>query len=137
MTARGRFLGITRPSLRCGFDGLRKERQRAIHRAENLLDRSCAHPGHEELVFTVRGRSFPSLYGEDGGHHCSTWAAETHAYRTSIALYELRDRSKSGPNRAITGLVMVEVQHDEHGGSAALRFSLYPETIFGSPSYCV
>jgi tRNA pseudouridine38-40 synthase len=67
----------------------------------------------EELVFTVRGRSFlrymvrkmvgtlldvgrGRLKPEDIDH-----------------LFELRDRSKSGPTVSPQGLVMVEVQHEE------------------------
>jgi len=70
-------------------------------------------PDNEELVFTVRGRSFlrymvRKMVGTllDVGRGKLT-AADIER------LYELRDRSKSGPTVPPQGLVMVEVQHEE------------------------
>ena len=70
-------------------------------------------PDNEELVFTVRGRSFlrymvRKMMGTllDVGRGKLT-AADIER------LYELRDRSKSGPTVPPQGLVMVEVQHEE------------------------
>ena len=67
----------------------------------------------EELVFTVRGRSFlrymvRKMVGTllDVGRGKLTPA-------DIDRLYELRDRSKSGPTVPSQGLVMVEVQHEE------------------------
>jgi tRNA pseudouridine38-40 synthase len=68
---------------------------------------------NEELVFTVRGRSFlrymvRKMMGTllDVGRGKLTPA-------DIDRLYELRDRSKSGPTVPSQGLVMVEVQHEE------------------------
>src|ERR1700674_3464581 len=68
---------------------------------------------NEELVFTVRGRSFlrymvRKMVGTllDVGRGRLTPA-------DIDRLYELRDRSKSGPTVPPQGLVMVEVQHQE------------------------
>ena len=70
-------------------------------------------PDNEELVFTVRGRSFlrymvRKMMGTllDVGRGKLTPA-------DIERLYELRDRSKSGPTVPPQGLVMVEVQHEE------------------------
>ena len=68
---------------------------------------------NEELVFTVKGRSFlrymvRKMVGTllDVGRGKLTPADVDR-------LYELKDRSKSGPTVPSQGLVMVEVQHDE------------------------
>src|ERR1700674_5487090 len=68
---------------------------------------------NEELVFTVRGRSFlrymvRKMVGTllDVGRGKLTPA-------DIDRLFELRDRSKSGPTVPSQGLVMVEVQHEE------------------------
>ena len=70
-------------------------------------------PDNEELVLTVRGRSFlrymvRKMVGTllDVGRGKLTPA-------DIERLYELRDRSKSGPTVPPQGLVMVEVQHEE------------------------
>jgi tRNA pseudouridine38-40 synthase len=70
-------------------------------------------PDNEELVFTVRGRSFlrymvRKMVGTllDVGRGKLTPA-------DIERLYEFRDRSKSGPTVPPHGLVMVEVQHEE------------------------
>lgn len=70
-------------------------------------------PDNEELVFTVKGRSFlrymvRKMVGTllDVGRGKLTPA-------DIDQLYELKDRSKSGPTVPSQGLVMVEVQHDE------------------------
>ena len=68
---------------------------------------------NEELVFTVKGRSFlrymvRKMVGTllDVGRGKLTPADVDR-------LYELKDRSKSGPTVPPLGLVMVDVQHDE------------------------
>jgi len=68
---------------------------------------------NEELVFTVKGRSFlrymmRKMVGTllDVGRGKLTPS-------DIDRLYELKDRSKSGPTVPPQGLVMVEVQHDE------------------------
>jgi len=87
-----------------------KERatEREIYSAE--LART---PDNEELHFTVRGRSFlrymvRKMVGTllDVGRGKLTPA-------DIDRLYELKDRSKSGPTVPPHGLFMVEVQHEE------------------------
>jgi tRNA pseudouridine38-40 synthase len=70
-------------------------------------------PDNEELVFTIKGRSFlrymvRKMVGTllDVGRGKLTPA-------DIDRLYEFKDRSKSGPTVPSQGLVMVEVQHDE------------------------
>jgi len=89
-------------------DDKERSTEREIYSAE--LART---PDNEELVFTVRGRSFlrymvRKMVGTllDVGRGKLT-AADIER------LYELRDRSKSGPTVPPQGLVMVEVQHEE------------------------
>src|SRR4030088_2588136 len=89
-------------------DDRERSTEREIYSAE--LVRS---PDNEELVFTVRGRSFlrfmvRKMVGTllDVGRGKLTPA-------DIDRLYEPRDRSKSGPTFPSQGLVMVEVQHDE------------------------
>ena len=68
---------------------------------------------NEELVFTVKGRSFLRYMVR------KMMGALLDVGRGKLApadidrLYELRDRSKSGPTVPPQGLVMVEVQHNE------------------------
>jgi tRNA pseudouridine38-40 synthase len=89
-------------------DDKERSTEREIYSAE--LART---PDNEELVFTVRGRSFlrymvRKMVGTllDVGRGKLTPA-------DIECLYELRDRSKSGPTVPPQGLVMVEVQHEE------------------------
>jgi tRNA pseudouridine38-40 synthase len=89
-------------------DGKERSTEREIFSAE--LVRS---PDNEELVFTVKGRSFlrymvRKMVGTllDVGRGKLTPA-------DIDRLYEVKDRSKSGPTVPAHGLVMVEVQHDE------------------------
>ncbi len=89
-------------------DDKERSTEREIYSAE--LVRST---DQEELVFTVKGRSFlrymvRKMVGTllDVGRGKLTPA-------DIDRLYELRDRSKSGPTVPPQGLVMVEVQHEE------------------------
>src|ERR1700674_4628433 len=89
-------------------DDKERSTEREIYSAE--LVRSA---DNEELVFTIRGRSFlrymvRKMVGTllDVGRGKLTPA-------DIDRLFELRDRSKSGPTVPSQGLVMVEVQHEE------------------------
>src|SRR6267142_140708 len=111
--AAARFVGVhdfAAFAASTGSEDNDKERStiREIYSAE--LARSA---DNEELVFTVRGRSFlrymvRKIVGTllDVGRGKLTPA-------DIERLYELRDRSKSGPTVPPCGLVMVEVQHEE------------------------
>jgi tRNA pseudouridine38-40 synthase len=68
---------------------------------------------NEELVFTVRGRSFLRyMVRKMVGTLLDVGRGKLQPADID-RLYELRDRSKSGPTVPSQGLVMVEVQHEE------------------------
>jgi tRNA pseudouridine38-40 synthase len=68
---------------------------------------------NEELVFTVRGRSFLRYMVRKMVGTLLDVGRGKLAPADIDRLYELRDRSKSGPTVPSHGLVMVEVQHEE------------------------
>jgi tRNA pseudouridine38-40 synthase len=89
-------------------DDKERSTEREIYSAE--LART---PDNEELVFTVRGRSFLRYMVRK---MVGTLLDVGRGKLTPVdieRLYELRDRSKSGPTVPPQGLVMVEVQHEE------------------------
>jgi len=68
---------------------------------------------NEELVFTVSGRSFLRyMVRKMVGTLLDVGRGKLQPEDIE-RLYELRDRSKSGPTVPSQGLVMVEVQHEE------------------------
>jgi tRNA pseudouridine38-40 synthase len=70
-------------------------------------------PDNEELVFTVSGRSFLRyMVRKMVGTLLDVGRGKLQPADIE-RLYELRDRSKSGPTVPSQGLVMVEVQHEE------------------------
>src|SRR6267154_1825098 len=87
-----------------------KERatEREIYSAELVRT-----PDNEELVFTVRGRSFLRYMVRKMVGTLLDVGRGKLAPADIDRLYELRDRSKSGPTVPPQGLVMVEVQHEE------------------------
>jgi tRNA pseudouridine38-40 synthase len=70
-------------------------------------------PDDEELVFTVRGRSFLRYMVRKMVGTLLDVGRGRLKPEDIDRLYELRDRSKSGPTVPPQGLVMVEVQHEE------------------------
>jgi tRNA pseudouridine38-40 synthase len=68
---------------------------------------------NEELVFTVRGRSFLRYMVRKMVGTLLDVGRGKLKPEDIDQLYELRDRSKSGPTVPPQGLVMVEVQHEE------------------------
>src|SRR2546428_10648957 len=70
-------------------------------------------PDNEELVFTVRGRSFLRYMVRKMVGTLLDVGRGKLAPADIDRLFELRDRSKSGPTVPPHGLVMVEVQHEE------------------------
>ncbi len=68
---------------------------------------------NEELVFTVRGRSFLRYMVRKMVGTLLDVGRGKLAPADIERLFELRDRSKSGPTVPAHGLVMVEVQHEE------------------------
>jgi len=67
----------------------------------------------EELVFTVRGRSFLRYMVRKMVGTLLDVGRGRLKPEDIDRLFELRDRSKSGPTVPPQGLVMVEVQHEE------------------------
>jgi tRNA pseudouridine38-40 synthase len=70
-------------------------------------------PDNEELVFTVCGRSFLRYMVRKMVGTLLDVGRGRLQPEDIDRLYELRDRSKSGPTVPPQGLVMVEVQHEE------------------------
>jgi tRNA pseudouridine38-40 synthase len=70
-------------------------------------------PDNEELVFTVCGRSFLRYMVRKMVGTLLDVGRGRLKSEDIDRLYELRDRSKSGPTVPPQGLVMVEVQHEE------------------------
>jgi tRNA pseudouridine38-40 synthase len=89
-------------------DDKERSTEREIYSAE--LARSA---DNEELVFTVRGRSFLRYMVRKMVGTLLDVGRGKLAPADIERLYELRDRSKSGPTVPPCGLVMVEVQHEE------------------------
>jgi tRNA pseudouridine38-40 synthase len=89
-------------------DDKERSTEREIYAAE--LVRS---PDNEELVFTVTGRSFLRYMVRKMVGTLLDVGRGKLVPADIERLYELRDRSKSGPTVPPLGLVMVEVQHKE------------------------
>jgi tRNA pseudouridine38-40 synthase len=70
-------------------------------------------PDNEELVFTVRGRSFLRYMVRKMVGTLLDVGRGRLKPEDIDRLFELRDRSKSGPTVPPQGLVMVEVEHEE------------------------
>lgn len=70
-------------------------------------------PDNEELIFTVKGRSFLRYMVRKMVGTLLDVGRGRLKPEDIDRLYELRDRSKSGPTVPPQGLVMVEVQHEE------------------------
>jgi tRNA pseudouridine38-40 synthase len=70
-------------------------------------------PDNEELVFTVKGRSFLRYMVRKLVGTLLDVGRGKLAPADIDRLYEIKDRSKSGPTVPPQGLVMVEVQHEE------------------------
>ena len=70
-------------------------------------------PDNEELVFTVRGRSFLRYMVRKMVGTLLDVGRGRLQPEDIERLFEMRDRSKSGPTVPPQGLVMVEVQHEE------------------------
>jgi tRNA pseudouridine38-40 synthase len=111
--AAARFVGkhdFTSFAASTGSEDDDKERvmEREIFSAE--LVRSA---DNEELVFTIRGRSFLRYMVRKMVGTLLDVGRGKLAPDDIDRLYQLRDRSKSGPTVPPQGLVMVEVQHEE------------------------
>lgn len=89
-------------------DDKERSTEREIYSTE--LARSA---DNEELVFTVKGRSFLRYMVRKMVGTLLDVGRGRLAPGDIDRLYELRDRSKSGPTVPPQGLVMVEVQHKE------------------------
>jgi tRNA pseudouridine38-40 synthase len=89
-------------------DDKERSTEREIYSAELVRT-----PDNEELVFTVRGRSFLRYMVRKMVGTLLDVGRGRLKPEDIERLYELRDRSKSGPTVPPQGLVMVEVQHEE------------------------
>ena len=89
-------------------DDKEKSTEREIYSTELIRT-----PDNEELVFTVCGRSFLRYMVRKMVGTLLDMGRGRLKPEDIDRLYELRDRSKSGPTVPPQGLVMVEVQHEE------------------------
>jgi tRNA pseudouridine38-40 synthase len=89
-------------------DDKERSTEREIYSTELLRT-----PDNEELVFTVCGRSFLRYMVRKMVGTLLDVGRGRLKPEDVERLYELRDRSKSGPTVPPQGLVMVEVQHEE------------------------
>jgi tRNA pseudouridine38-40 synthase len=88
------------------------DKERSTER-EIYLTELVRSPDNEELVFTVCGRSFLRYMVRKMVGTLLDVGRGRLKPEDIERLYELRDRSKSGPTVPPQGLVMVEVQHEE------------------------
>lgn len=89
-------------------DDRERTREREIFSAELVRT-----PDQEELVFTVSGRSFLRYMVRKMVGTLLDVGRGRLTPDDILRLYELKDRSKSGPTAPPQGLVMVEVRHKE------------------------
>jgi tRNA pseudouridine38-40 synthase len=89
-------------------DDKERSTEREIYSAELVRT-----PDNEELVFTVCGRSFLRYMVRKMVGTLLDVGRGRLKPEDIERLYEIRDRSKSGPTVPPQGLVMVEVQHEE------------------------
>ena len=71
----------------CGFDRLRRRRQRALYGPRYLSTELLRSADNEELVFTVRGRSFLALHGSQNGGNSSRrrpWTPRAGRHRSLV-----------------------------------------------------
>jgi len=111
--AAGRFVGVHDFASFSASSGTEEDDKDRSTEREIFFVELVRSADNEELVFTVKGRSFlrymvRKMVGTllDVGRGKLT-AADIDR------LYEMKDRSKSGPTVPPQGLVMVEVQHEE------------------------
>jgi tRNA pseudouridine38-40 synthase len=88
------------------------DRERSMER-EIYSTELVRSPDNEELVFTVKGRSFLRYMVRKMVGTLLEVGRGRLTPEDIDRLYELKDRSKSGPTVPARGLVMVEVQHKE------------------------
>jgi len=111
--AAARFVGIHDFASFAASTGSEEDDKERSTQREIYCTELARSPDNEELVFTVRGRSFlrymvRKMVGTllDVGRGKLQPADIDH-------LYELKDRSKSGPTAPPQGLCMVNVEHEE------------------------
>ena len=88
------------------------EKERSSER-EIFATELVRSPDNEELIFTVRGRSFLRYMVRKMVGTLLDVGRGRLKPEDIDRLFEIRDRSKSGPTVPPQGLVMVEVQHEE------------------------
>ena len=88
------------------------EKERSSER-EIFATELVRSPDNEELIFTVRGRSFLRYMVRKMVGTLLDVGRGRLKPEDIDRLFEIRDRSKSGPTAPPQGLVMVEVQHEE------------------------
>jgi len=111
--ASARFVGIHDFASFAASAGTEEDDKERSTEREIFSTELVRTPDNEELVFTVRGRSFLRYMVRKLVGTLLDVGRGRLKPEDIDRLYELRDRSKSGPTVPSQGLVMVEVQHDE------------------------
>jgi tRNA pseudouridine38-40 synthase len=111
--AAARFVGMHDFASFAASTGSEEDDKERSTEREILSTELLRTPDNEELVFTVRGRSFLRyMVRKMVGTLLDVGRGKLQPADID-RLFQLRDRSKSGPTVPSQGLVMVEVQHEE------------------------
>ena len=111
--AAARFVGVHDFASFAASTGSEEDDKERSNEREIFSTELLRSADNEELVFTVRGRSFLRYMVRKIVGTLLDVGRGKLAPADIDRLFELRDRSKSGPTVPPHGLVMVEVQHDE------------------------
>jgi tRNA pseudouridine38-40 synthase len=111
--AAARFVGVHDFASFAASTGTEEDDKERSTEREIFSTELVRTPDNEELVFTVHGCSFLRYMVRKMVGTLLDVGRGRLKPEDIDRLYELRDRSKSGPTVPSQGLVMVEVQHDE------------------------
>src|ERR1700726_3364071 len=111
--AAARFVGVHDFTSFAASTGSEEDDKERVMEREIFSTELVRSGDNEELVFTVHGRSFLRYMVRKMVGTLLDVGRGKLKPEDIDRLYELRDRSKSGPTVPSQGLVMVEVQHEE------------------------
>jgi tRNA pseudouridine38-40 synthase len=111
--AAARFVGAHDFASFAASTGSEEDDKERSSEREIFATELVSSPDNEELVFTVRGRSFLRYMVRKMVGTLLDVGRGRLKPEDIDRLFELRDRSKSGPTVPPQGLVMVEVEHEE------------------------
>src|ERR1700730_8940341 len=111
--AAARFAGVHDFASFAASTGSEEDEKERSSEREIFATELVRSPDNEELIFTVRGRSFLRYMVRKMVGTLLDVGRGRLKPEDIDRLFEIRDRSKSGPTAPPQGLVMVEVQHEE------------------------